>query len=135
MQTTARSPSSAGRQSSIITSALFPFAHEDVVPACRDITPILQPANVHVLGAHLALQTGCAFLVHVGIFQMAGKLDGNPDVEVKQSKNENKRDNLELFGLYFDSAFEILANFKSRGAHIRYYKVKLRIEFKCLHTY
>lgn len=56
----------------------LPLAHEDVATARRDVAPVFQPADVHVLGAHLALQAGLAPLLHADVLQVAGKLDGNP---------------------------------------------------------
>lgn len=75
-------------QLTVLDDNLCPLslAHEDVAPARCDIAAILQPANVHVLGAHLALQADLASLLHVDILQVADKLDGNPWI-----KNKKKR--------------------------------------------
>lgn len=60
-----------------------PLAREDVAAARHDIAPIFQPADEHVPGAHLALQTGRASLLHTGVLQVAGEPDGNPWIQVE----------------------------------------------------
>lgn len=66
-------------QVTVIQNELGPLAlsHEDVAQVVSDVSPVLQPPDSYILGAHLSLQSCLAFLLHMYIFQMAHKLDGD----------------------------------------------------------
>lgn len=73
------------RQLTILDNDLCPFAlvHEYVVTARSDVTPVLQPADMHIFGVHLTLEVGLSPLLYADIFQLSRELDRDSYREIK----------------------------------------------------